>query len=63
MFGWPGLPSYDMPSGGPAYPLSALGVRVRGQITPSLTALAGVFDGDPLRQQPEQSQRYELQPA
>ncbi|MEA3116691.1 MAG: porin, partial [Caballeronia sp.] len=26
MFGWPGLPSYDMPSGGPAYPLSGLGV-------------------------------------
>ncbi len=52
MFGWPGLPSYDMPSGGPAYPLSALGVRVRGQITPSLTALAGVFDGDPLGNNP-----------
>ncbi len=48
MFGWPGVPSYDMPNGGPAYPLSALGVRVRGQITPSLTVLAGAFDGDPL---------------
>jgi len=47
MFGWAGLPSYDMPAGGPAYPLSALGARVRGQITPSLTALAGVFDGNP----------------
>lgn len=52
MFGWPALPSYDMPSGGPAYPLSALGVRVRGQITPSLTVLAGVFDGDPLGNNP-----------
>ncbi|MFP3587233.1 carbohydrate porin [Paraburkholderia sp. SIMBA_055] len=52
MFGWPALPSYDMPSGGPAYPLAALGVRVRGQITPSLTALAGVFDGDPLGNNP-----------
>ncbi|MFP3563650.1 carbohydrate porin [Paraburkholderia sp. SIMBA_030] len=52
MFGWPALPSYDMPNGGPAYPLSALGVRVRGQITPSLTALAGVFDGDPLGNNP-----------
>ncbi|KND60343.1 Carbohydrate-selective porin [Candidatus Burkholderia verschuerenii] len=52
MFGWPALPSYDMPSGGPAYPLSALGVRVRGKITPSLTALAGVFDGDPLGNNP-----------
>lgn len=48
MFGWPGLPSYDMPSGGPAYPLSALGARVRAQIAPSLTALVGVYDGDPL---------------
>jgi porin len=48
MFGWPGVPSYDLPNGGPAYPLSALGVRARGQIMPSLTALAGVFDGDPL---------------
>ncbi|WP_206995135.1 carbohydrate porin [Trinickia mobilis] len=47
MFGWPGVPSYDMPAGGPAYPLSALGVRVRAQITPSITALAGVFDGNP----------------
>ncbi|MBC8635184.1 carbohydrate porin [Caballeronia sp. EK] len=53
MFGWPALPSYDMPSGGPAYPLSALGVRVRGQITPQLTALAGVFDGDPLGNNPD----------
>lgn len=47
MFGWAGVPSYDMPAGGPAYPLSSLGVRMRGQITPSLTALAGVFDGNP----------------
>ena len=52
MFGWPGLPSYDMPSGGPAYPLSALGVRARAQLTPTLTALAGVFDGDPLGNDP-----------
>jgi porin len=28
-------------------------VRVRGQITPSLTALAGVFDGDPLGNNPD----------
>jgi porin len=53
MFGWPGVPSYDMLSGGPAYPLAGLGVRVGGQITPSLTALAGVFDGDPLGNNPD----------
>ena len=29
MFGWPMLPSADLPGGGPAYPLSALGVRGR----------------------------------
>lgn len=52
MFGWPALPSYDMPSGGPAYPLSGLGVRLRGQITGSLTGLIGVFDGDPLGNNP-----------
>jgi porin len=52
MFGWPALPSYDMPNGGPAYPLADLGVRVRGQITPSVTALVGVFDGDPLGNNP-----------
>jgi porin len=52
MFGWPALPSYNMPSGGPAYPLAGLGVRVRGQITPALTALAGVYSGDPLGNDP-----------
>ncbi|WP_028224015.1 carbohydrate porin [Paraburkholderia ferrariae] len=52
MFGWPGLPSYDLPNGGPAYPLSALGVRARAQITGSLTGLAGVFDADPLGNNP-----------
>jgi len=52
MFGWPGVPSYDLPSGGPAYPLSALGVRGRYKITPEITALSGVFDGDPLGNNP-----------
>ncbi|WP_027796182.1 carbohydrate porin [Paraburkholderia acidipaludis] len=52
MFGWPGLPSYDLPNGGPAYPLSDLGVRLRGQINGSLTGLIGVFDADPLGNDP-----------
>ena len=33
MFGWPMLPSADLPGGGPAYPLSALGVRARAHPT------------------------------
>jgi porin len=48
MFGWPMLPSADMPGGGPAYPLSALGVRVRVRPIDSLTFLAGVFNGSPV---------------
>ncbi len=46
-FGWPVLPSVDMPGGGPAYPLSSLGVRAKAQPTAALTLLAGVFDGYP----------------
>lgn len=47
MMGWPMLPSADLYAGGPAYPLSSLGVRLRGQPTPALTVLAGVFDDNP----------------
>ena len=47
MFGWPMVPSADMPGGGPAYPLSAPGVRVRVRPIDSLTFLAGVYSGSP----------------
>jgi len=47
MFGWPMVPSADMLAGGPAYPLSALGVRLRAKPNDSLTFLAGVFNDDP----------------
>ncbi len=47
MMGWPMLPSADLYAGGPAYPLSALGVRVRAHPTKALTVLAGVFDDNP----------------
>ncbi len=47
MFGWPMVPSADMPGGGPAYPLSALGVRTRTRLTPALTLLTGVYNGSP----------------
>jgi porin len=49
MFGWPMLPSADLPGGGPAYPLSALGVRVRTRPIDPLTFLVGVFNGSPVR--------------
>ena len=47
MFGWPMVPSADMPGGGPAYPLSAPGVRARVKLADSWTLLAGVFSGSP----------------
>ncbi|MBV8653027.1 MAG: carbohydrate porin [Alphaproteobacteria bacterium] len=47
MFGWPMVPSADLPSGGPAYPLSSLGVRLRGKPSDSVTLLAGVFNDNP----------------
>ena len=49
MFGWPMLPSADMPSGGPAYPLSALGARIKVRPINAVTILAGVFNGNPVK--------------
>ena len=46
VMGWPTVPSYDMYAGGPAYPLSSLGVRVRGSRGP-FTGLLGLFDDNP----------------
>jgi len=48
MFGWPMLPSADLPGGGPAYPLSALGVRLRAHPMNAWTFLAGAFNGSPV---------------
>ena len=46
-FGWPLVPSVDLPGGGPAYPLSDLGVRLRFRPINAVTLLAGVFSGSP----------------
>jgi porin len=46
-FGWATLPTFDMPGGGPAYPLSALGVRARARAG-DFTFLAGAFNGSPV---------------
>jgi porin len=48
MFGWPMLPSADLPGGGPAYPLAAPGIRLRVRPINGLTFLAGVFNGSPV---------------
>jgi porin len=46
--GWPGLPTINLPGGGPAYPLAGLGVRGRVQATDNITLLGGVFNGSPI---------------
>jgi porin len=46
-FGWPTSPSFDMPGGGPAYPLSALGARVALHPSETLTLLAAIVNGSP----------------
>ena len=47
MMGWPMLPSADLYAGGPAYPLSSLGLRLQSRPTGALTLLAGVFNDNP----------------
>ena len=49
MFGWPAVPSYDLPGGGPAYPLSAPAVRLRWRPVDPINILVGVFNGAPSR--------------
>ena len=49
MLGWPMLPSADLPGGGPAYPLSALGLRLSARPVDGVQILAGVFNGTPLK--------------
>jgi porin len=47
MAGWPLLPSSDLFGGGPAYPLSSLGVRGQFKPADNENILAGVFNDNP----------------
>ena len=53
-FGWPALPSYDLPAGGPVYPLSVPGVRIRARLNQTTTWLVGAFAGNPANSSPSQ---------
>ncbi|MBV6303517.1 carbohydrate porin [Candidimonas humi] len=46
-FGWAGLMAANMTNGGPAYPLATPGARLKFKASDQLTALVGVFNGDP----------------
>lgn len=44
---WATIAAVNLPSGGPAYPLSTPGVRVKWDPRPSFSLLLAVFNGDP----------------
>jgi porin len=44
---WPTITAVDLPSGGPAYPLSTPGVRLKVDPTRDLSLLFAAFNGDP----------------
>ena len=47
-FGWPGIFGIDLPNGGPVYPFSAPGARLRVNPTDKASIQAAVFSGNPL---------------
>lgn len=44
---WPTITALNLPSGGPAYPLSTPGVRLKIDPAPNVSMLVAVFNGDP----------------
>ncbi len=53
-FGWPGINAVDLPEGGPAYPFSTPGIRVRYTLTEAFSLQAAAFNGNPLGQRGDQ---------
>ncbi|MDX2205728.1 MAG: carbohydrate porin [Hyphomicrobiaceae bacterium] len=54
---WATIPAVNLPSGGAAYPLSTPGARLRYELTPRLTVLLGVLNGDPAGPGPGDEQK------
>jgi porin len=54
--GWPAITSVNLPSSGPSPPLTALGVRLRANLTDNWTVSAAIFDGDGAGPGPEDPQ-------
>lgn len=46
-FGWATLPAFNLPGGGPSYPLSTPGVRVALKPNDNWSLKLGVYNGDP----------------
>jgi porin len=54
--GWPGITGVILPSGGPSPPLAVPGIRIKAQLSDSITAYFAVFDGDAAPPGPEDPQ-------
>jgi porin len=62
-YGWPAITATNMPSGGPSPPLAAMGARLKAELSPNVTVLAAIFDGDaagPGAGDPQERNRYGL---
>lgn len=60
---WPTIAANNLPGGGPAYPLSTPGARIKFDFTPNASLLMAVFNGDPAgpcRGDPDTCNRYGL---
>ncbi len=55
--GWPVIFGSDMPSGGPAYPFSAMGLRAHVDATDNFALVAAIYDGNPAGPGPGDPQR------
>lgn len=44
---WPSIAAYNLPGGGPAYPLSTPGVRLKVDPNEQVSLLVALFNGDP----------------
>src|SRR5262249_24234892 len=60
---WPTIGAVNLPGGGPAYPLSAVGARVKYEFPKDASLLFAIFNGDPAgpcHGNPESCNRYGL---
>ena len=48
-FGWPAIKASNLPAGGPAPPIAAVGIRVKAALSDRITAFAAVFNGNAAR--------------
>jgi porin len=58
-FGWPAINGSNLPAGGPAPPIAALGIRVKAALSDRITAFGAVFNGDASAPGPDDPQRLD----